>query len=146
MKKVCHRCGKLEEFARNTTHSSGLQSACKKCRKITSRAYYQENRNAQVGRVAATRRKRASQLLEYLSTKKCQDCIESDPIVLEFDHVRGVKRTEISVMVLNGFSWESILLEISKCEIRCANCHRRKTMKERKQFRWRKTMLPELGR
>jgi hypothetical protein len=34
-------------------------------------------------------------------------------------------------MSLNGWRWETILEEIAKCEIRCANCHMVKTAKER---------------
>lgn len=49
--------------------------------------------------------------------------------VLEFDHVRGVKRAEVSEMA--GYSLRSARAEIAKCEVRCGNCHRRKTIRER---------------
>jgi hypothetical protein len=32
-------------------------------------------------------------------------------------------------------SWRSILQEITKCEVVCANCHRRRTAKRRGSFR-----------
>jgi len=54
-------------------------------------------------------------------------------MVLEFDHVRGTKSGNISEMMRGGFSWKRVLEEIEKCEIRCANCHRRKTAV---QFQW----------
>jgi hypothetical protein len=47
--------------------------------------------------------------------------------VLEFDHVRGVKRAEISKLVPHSSSIENIVTEIEKCVVRCANCHCRKT-------------------
>lgn len=68
------------------------------------------------------------QLFEYLSTKKCIDCGENDPIVLEFDHKeRGDKFKQVSQMLSGHYSWNSLLKEINKCDIRCANCHRKKT-------------------
>jgi hypothetical protein len=67
-------------------------------------------------------------LLEYLSSKQCIDCGEKDPIVFEFDHRETDKKfKQISRMLAGHYSWESILREIEKCDIRCANCHRRKT-------------------
>jgi len=56
----------------------------------------------------------------------CCDCSERDPIVLDFDHVRGAKRHRVSTMVALGWSLLTIVREIEKCEARCANCHRRR--------------------
>lgn len=67
-------------------------------------------------------------LFEFLSKKECLDCKERDPIVLEFDHINpSDKFKQISQMLSGHYSWESVLAEIEKCEIRCANCHRRKS-------------------
>lgn len=67
-------------------------------------------------------------IFRFLSDKKCLDCGETDPIVLEFDHVdRNTKFKTIAKMLSGHYSWASVLNEITKCEIRCANCHRRKT-------------------
>lgn len=75
-------------------------------------------------------------IFEYLSCHPCVDCSEPDPIVLEFDHVdRNKKEYEISRMI-KSYSVESIQQEISKCVVRCANCHRRKTAHE---FNWHKS-------
>lgn len=75
------------------------------------------------------------QLFGYLSTKKCLDCGESDPVVLEFDHTGKEKKFKsVSKMLSGHWSWLSLTKEIAKCEIRCANCHRRKTYKEQKSF------------
>ncbi len=75
------------------------------------------------------------QVLEFLSSKKCVDCGEDDPIVLDFDHT-GLKEKfkDVSKMLSGHYSWLSVLKEIEKCEIRCANCHRRKTYKQFKFF------------
>ena len=46
--------------------------------------------------------------------------------MLQFDHL-GDKRKNVSYMLLGGFTWATIQIEIAKCDIRCGNCHRRKT-------------------
>jgi hypothetical protein len=72
-------------------------------------------------------------LNEYLKAHPCVDCGESDLAVLDFDHVNG-KVMEISRLVLYA-SVRRIVEEIERCEVRCANCHARRTAK---QFGWRK--------
>jgi len=67
-------------------------------------------------------------LLDFLSTKKCIDCGEKDPIVLDFDHIDpDNKFKSVSQMLSGHYSWKSVFAEINKCEIRCSNCHRRKS-------------------
>ena len=70
---------------------------------------------------------------QHLQTHACIDCGEADPIVLEFDHVRGEKVEDVSRMVASGRSWAKIEAEIAKCEVRCANCHRRVTNARRRE-------------
>ncbi len=74
-------------------------------------------------------------LLDFLSSKECKDCGEKDPIVLDFDHKTPSKKFKsVSIMLSGHYSWDSVLKEIQKCEIRCANCHRRKTYMQFKFF------------
>lgn len=77
------------------------------------------------------RQKIRAHLFELLSTKACIDCGEKDPIVLEFDHRNSKEKFKIVGKMLSGhYSWKSVLEEIGKCDIRCANCHRKKTYRE----------------
>src|SRR5213592_3239392 len=62
-------------------------------------------------------------LVAYLSKHPCVDCGEDDPIVLEFDHLRD-KKFAISAG-LQSRPWQDVLDEIAKCDVVCANCHRR---------------------
>jgi hypothetical protein len=68
---------------------------------------------------------RTEWLLHYFETHPCLDCGESDAVVLEFDHRRD-KEFNIGG-VLPYRNWEMILTEIEKCDVVCANCHRRRT-------------------
>lgn len=76
-----------------------------------------------------------AKLREHLSVCKCVDCGEKDPIVLDFDHRRSRDKFKIVAKMLSGhYSWLSVKKEIDKCDVRCANCHRRKTYKEQKSW------------
>lgn len=57
----------------------------------------------------------------------CVDCgYNTHAAALDFDHKPGLDKTkDVSRTCLDG--WTSILYEISKCELVCANCHRIRT-------------------
>ena len=73
------------------------------------------------------RGKRAEWLIAQKS-KPCADCDNRYPFYcMDFDHVRGVKEFGIAD---SQWSWKSIAqleVEIAKCELVCANCHRIRT-------------------
>lgn len=73
------------------------------------------------------RRRQANMYLiyAYLSVHPCIDCGETDVRVLEFDHVRGVKRGQVGSMA--AVSRRAVIDEIAKCDVVCANCHKRRT-------------------
>lgn len=80
---------------------------------------------------ALARQKKRDWIAGYLANHPCVDCGEPDPIVLEFDHVRGEKRFNIADAVSKGVSLDTMIAEVAKCEVRCANCHRRVTYRRR---------------
>lgn len=54
-------------------------------------------------------------------------CGESHPAALDFHHLGHVdKILNVADMLKDGWSIDSMLKEISKCEILCSNCHRKK--------------------
>jgi hypothetical protein len=65
-----------------------------------------------------------------LNRSACVDCGVADPVVLEFDH-RGAKRGKVTALAWDEYSLRVISHEVEHCEIRCANCHRRRTAIER---------------
>tara|TARA_R110002012_G_scaffold11908_3_gene53318 strand:+ start:3025 stop:3381 length:357 start_codon:yes stop_codon:yes gene_type:complete len=77
------------------------------------------------------RAKNIAYVKEIKRTTPCVDCGELNPVLLEFDHVRGDKYRCISDMVMGSYSIETIQKEIDKCDVRCANCHRLITHKRR---------------
>ena len=93
--------------------------------------HYRENKKKIIARSAARNKKQRKKNKEFVGRVKrmfsCVDCGESNPVVLDFDHVCGVKKRAIADMVGNYYSIETIKKEIRKCQIRCSNCHRKKT-------------------
>ncbi len=61
------------------------------------------------------------QLANYKKDLKCNRCGFDDYRALQFHHHNDDKEFEVSNM--QGFAFESILKEIRKCEVLCANCH-----------------------
>src|SRR5438128_4021279 len=76
---------------------------------------------------------------EYLLEHSCVDCGESDPAVLDFDHLRD-KKADVSTLIQFAVSWRALADEIAKCEVRCANCHRRRTATKGNYYRTRATI------
>lgn len=80
---------------------------------------------------AKQRKKLRGIVLEYLDTHPCVVCGELDPIVLEFDHLDpSTKYGSIADLVGRTHGEATIRREIEKCQVLCANCHRRKTAKQ----------------
>ncbi len=66
------------------------------------------------------------QFLRDLKKAPCLDCGKQlKPHQMDFDHVRGEKLIEVSQAT--GFSERTLLEEIQKCDVVCANCHRLRT-------------------
>lgn len=101
---------------------------CKRCAKELSKKHYNENKSKIRIKAKQTYDSNKAKIKEYLLNHSCVDCGEKDIRVLEFDHIRGKKMYTIARMKL--LKWDTILVEISKCEIRCANCHKKRHYKE----------------
>lgn len=79
-------------------------------------------------------------LIAYLLSHPCVDCGETNPIYLEADH-RENKKFDVGKMVSSHhFSIKRLEEEMSKCDIRCCKCHRRKSLIER-DVEWVKRFL-----
>ena len=77
-------------------------------------------------------------LAAHLAEHPCVDCGDDDIRCLEFDHRDpGLEVAPISVLLQRGRSWRTIAAEIEKCDVRCANCHRRRTADQFSTWRHR---------
>lgn len=135
---ACKQAKHPSEFNKNKNKKDGLNTICRECGKTNSRTYYSVHKEEQSLQIQEAKRERTRAnrqfVMELLIKSGCADCPEKDPVVLEFDHIRD-KEFDISFMLGQGASLKRITKEISKCVIRCANCHRRKTAKEQNWFK-----------
>ena len=129
----CHASKPAEEFAWRRKERGQRDSFCRSCRSAYGKEHYAANRQRYIdqARVSkeALRLDRTRFLLEFFKGHPCVDCGEGDPVVLEFDHL-GDKSFSIGAKLVH-FAWQTILEEIEKCEVVCANCHRRRTARRR---------------
>lgn len=61
----------------------------------------------------------------------CADCgYRCDAVALDFDHLPGTTKL-FTIANSPTRAWHEILLEIAKCDVVCANCHRIRTHRGR---------------
>lgn len=144
MIKRCYACKQtklIEDFPVNKARADGRGSMCKTCKKEYNANYYIATKSLLGPARAENKRQRraeaAAKVYEYLRTHPCVDCGEADIVVLDFDHLSD-KAAEINDLIHRGVAWSMILAEIQKCEVVCANDHRRRTART---FGWRRAAV-----
>ena len=139
--KLCIKCNesKLEtQFRPNKRRPDGLQVYCRSCDKDYQKEWYIKNSEVHKQRAKInnriTRQRNWDFIIDYLNHHPCVTCGEKDIIVLEFHH----KRDKLyGVANLMTSTLKKIKTEIEKCDVLCANCHKRVTAKE---FNWYKVV------
>lgn len=138
--KICLGCEQekpLDDFRVNSRAKDGRTSRCKDCLNADGRVYSKTEERLKSLRETKRRAilRNHEYVLQYLFGHPCVDCGNDNPVVLEFDHVRGEKENSVTLLILGACSIKRIAEEIEKCEVRCANCHRIATAERGKWFR-----------
>ena len=91
-----------------------------------SREWYQKNKKRRCELNNKLRKKRIKWFKELKSTLSCEICGEDFIECLEFHHLDPkTKYKNVSTMPHECHSEKSILEEIKKCQVLCANGHRK---------------------
>ena len=85
----------------------------------------------QAGRQARDRRRQSVRVhvngLDLAQMKLDSGCVDcgyaGHSAALHFDHLPGHEKRQNLSRMMRGYSRESVLAEIAKCEVVCANCH-----------------------
>jgi hypothetical protein len=144
--KLCGRCGELKPlaaFSFKKRANAIRHSYCRACHAAWNRDHHERNRDQYIARAkrhnADYETVNTLRVIEYLLLHPCVDCGETDIIVLQFDHRAGAEKVmEVGRLVARCSGWARIAAEIAKCDVRCANCHQRRTAA---QFGWRRLAL-----
>lgn len=74
-----------------------------------------------------TRNKRRAEkwktIQQYKASLGCSMCgYNKSPHALQFDHLHS-KKANVSDLIRSDYGLDTILTEIDKCQVLCANCH-----------------------
>ena len=111
--KICSQCKieqPIENFGWRNKEKQQRNAYCKSChlKKV------KENYNKKVAKIN-----------EIKSHLCCEKCGETRPYVLDFHHKNpSEKKDTVARMIANTSNINSVLEEIAKCAVLCANCHR----------------------
>jgi hypothetical protein len=125
----CHQLLPLADFAWRRKSRGQQDNYCPPCRAAYKREHYAANKQRYVAKALLYKQtlvaERAAHLVEFLRGHPCVDCGETDPLGLEFDHLEA-KNFNIAKGIRDR-KWQAVIDEIAKCDVVCANCHRRRT-------------------
>ncbi len=90
------------------------------------REWYAKNKESEKAHVKRRKLEIKKWFQNYKGSLVCSKCPESHPATLEFHHKGEYKKEKaIGNMVDDGCSIKRIVMEIKKCEVVCANCHKK---------------------
>ena len=131
--KICTGCKKNRKLTSFWTKNGRPQAQCKDCQTKYHKKHYLENKDRYLERALNRNKTQANRIQSIINSMKespCMDCGEIFPYyVMDFDHrPNEEKLTNISRMRRRyGTPEQEILEEIAKCDLVCANCHRKRT-------------------
>lgn len=136
---MCGRYKPVGAFSFSNLVRGTLNSNCRVCHAAYRRAHYLAHKSDYIDRAMTQtkgrRQRNRREVLAYLATHPCVDCGNANAVVLEFDHHDPASKLwDIGWMVAR-MRWPRVIAEIQKCDVRCVNCHRRRTAQ---QFNWSK--------
>jgi hypothetical protein len=137
--KRCPKCEVVLPVSNFSKRANGKCIAyCKACQSLYMRFHYVANKDDYFARRLLSNRRSIDRnrayALEFLRTHPCVDCGQTDPILLDFDHIDpSTKTAAVSNLIRCAYGLARIKAEIERCVVRCVKCHRNRTAE---QFSW----------
>lgn len=119
--KICGTCKEEKPISEFSLKKGKPQYNCKECHSKYRKAHYENNKQKYIDKAAKNKKAYAREYYDWLSGKCCADCGTTDIRVLEQDHLKD-KKFNISLLI-GRVRLSTMMEELNKCEIVCANCH-----------------------
>lgn len=123
---LCKKSKEDSEFSLKGKTKLGIirrSSACKECHRGYNKHHYNNNKKYYYDRNVVTKIKSRLFIDKVKETNSCYLCEKFyNPVTMDFHHIDD-KHKEISLFK-RGASIKTIINEIIKCILLCANCHR----------------------
>lgn len=136
--KPCRKCG-----LPRTGDNLSAEGRCQACRTAYKKSHYRANQDEYVWRGNEAKQRLTQRnmnlIVDYLVLHPCLECGEDDVIVLDFDHRDPATKTSSISELACRVGQQKLLAEIAKCDVLCANCHRRKTARQLGHSRYKIT-------
>jgi hypothetical protein len=102
-------------------------------RRAYRRKWYALNSRTEKDHVKRRKLEIKKWLENYKKNLRCANCSENHPATIDFHHREMSKKDEgIAYLTAYGYSIDRIKEEIAKCDVLCANCHRKVHYKNNK--------------
>ena len=127
--KICSKCKRelpFDNFRWKNKSENKKHSQCKDCEKQADKEYYLRNgeRRQAVRDRANIQKINNSILVENVKSKGCAKCGELRTHVLDLHHVDPEGKINTIAHMIKSASEETLIQELNKCIVLCANCHR----------------------
>jgi len=140
--KICCTCNiekNISAYSFKNIEKNVYHCSCKECCKETRKRNYEKNKKVTFDRNNRKRTNLRKWFEEYKKTLSCIKCGENHPACLDFHHIDSTtKEHTISLMIGGTYSIDTVMREIEKCDILCANCHRKLHYDEITEQRYKK--------
>lgn len=131
--KRCPKCGvekDLSEYNWKNKAKGIRYSYCKACWSVLNKDRYQNNKQYYMDKADERTAKLRKMVQDYKSERGCERCGETHIACLDLHHIgNDDKLMDVAKMVTRGRSLASIMAEVEKCIVLCANCHRKEHWK-----------------
>jgi hypothetical protein len=128
--KRCRKCCLTKQRKEFNAHKQTRDKLASWCRKCTADSDKARNRMYMRRYVNPNKESRKLWLQKYKAERGCARCKENDPICLDFNHINPTTKL-FQISKFRFSSMDKLQTEIDKCEVLCANCHRKETARQR---------------
>lgn len=131
--RLCYRCMEIKDIADFPKRATKVMGICKICyEKYYGSIEDREKKRKEANGILHARRveKCREYVRQHLQNNPCMDCGNHDWEVLEFDHIDPKCKNENISQIMRRGSLSVLEQEMEKCEVVCANCHKKRTNRQ----------------